>query len=132
MEYHNLCSQEINENMTRWLVAFSESTSDNICALYDKHASLWGTTSPIKRNSSTLIKNYFDQIFKYQDRYVELNDSDISFFGEIAIINGLYTFNWLKENVKVTILARFSFVYIKKDGDWFIVEHHSSAIPVAT
>jgi len=126
-----LSSQEITEKMERWLSSFSEDTPKNICALYDKQASLWGTLSPLKRDSVELIKGYFEQIFKYQSRHVEFNDSNIRLFGDVAICNGQYTFRWFKEGVKVTIVARFSFVYIKKCGHWYIIEHHSSAIPIA-
>ena len=129
--YYNLSSQEIIENINYWLLSFSENTSNNICALYDEQASLWGTLSPLKRDSADLIKDYFDQIFKYQNRYVEINNSNIRLFGNIAICNGQYTFRWFKEGVQVKTVARFSFVYIKKCGRWFIIEHHSSAIPIA-
>jgi len=131
MGCRHLNSQEIIENMDRWVSSFSEDTPENICALYDQQASLWGTLSPLKRDNAALIKDYFEQIFNYQNRYVEFNDSHIRFFGDIAICNGQYTFRWLKEGVKVTIVARFSFVYIKKCGRWLIIEHHSSTLPIA-
>jgi len=124
-----LSTKEIIENMNRWLSSFSEDTTNNICSFYDEQASLWGTLSPTKRDSTALIKDYFDQIFKYQNRYIELNDSNIRLFGDMAICNGLYTFRWIKEGVKVITAARFSFVYMKKGDRWLIVEHHSSAIP---
>ncbi len=115
--------------MNSWLSLFSEDTSKGICALYDEQASLWGTLSPTKRDSAVLIKDYFDQIFKYQNRSVEFNSSTIRLFGGVAICNGLYTFSWYKEGVKVSTIARFSFVYVKKGAHWLIVEHHSSALP---
>lgn len=127
-----MSSQEIVESMNRWLTSFSEKTSNNICSLYDEQASLWGTLSPIKRDNSALIKDYFDHIFKYQSRYVKVKDSNIRLFGDMAIGNGQYTFGWIKEGVEVTTVARFSFVYIKKNGEWFIVEHHSSVMPMVT
>ena len=116
--------------MELWLSSFSEDTSKNICTLYDEQACLWGTISPIKRDNPALIKEYFDQLFKYENRYVRFNDSTIRIFNDIAICNGQYTFSWFKENVKVTTKARFSFVYINKCGRWSIIEHHSSVIPI--
>ncbi|MGK0268098.1 MAG: hypothetical protein ACI8Y3_000707 [Paraglaciecola sp.] len=125
-----MSSQDIVENMARWVSSFSEDTSKNICSLYDEQASLWATLSPIKRDSAALIKDYFNQIFKYPNRYVEITDSNIRLFGDVAICNGQYTFSWFNEGVKVITAARFSFVYINKGGRWFIIEHHSSFIPV--
>jgi len=129
LEGHNLSTKDIIKKMDRWISSFSEESSKTICSLYDEKASLWGTLSPIKRDNSTLIKDYFDQLFIYQNRSVEINDSNIRFFGDMAICNGLYTFSWIKEGIKVATMARFSFVFIKYNKDWLIVEHHSSVIP---
>jgi len=124
-----LSTININETMNRWLSSFSEESSHSICSLYDEQASLWGTLSPTKRDNTDQIKYYFDQIFKYKNRYIELNNSNIRLYGDMAICNGIYTFKWINEGVKVTTVARFSFVYINKGDRWLIVEHHSSAIP---
>lgn len=116
--------------MARWVSSFSDDTPENICSLYDVQASLWGTLSPIKRDSEALIKDYFNQIFKFSNRSVELTDSNIRLFGDVAICNGQYSFSWFNGDTKVTTAARFSFVYLNKDGTWFIIEHHSSTVPV--
>lgn len=117
--------------MASWSSSFSENTSNNICSLYDQQASLWGTLSPIKRDSRALIKDYFDNLFMNKNRHVEFTDSKIRFFGDIALCNGLYTFSWVNDDVKVTTVARFSFVYVNKDGCWLIIDHHSSSLPIA-
>jgi hypothetical protein len=127
-----LCSQEIIFSLNNWLSSFSEESSTRICALYDVNASLWGTLSSTKRNNPSLIKDYFDQLFKFESRNVELNDSNIRLLGDIAICNGQYTFAWIEKDVKKITKARFSFVYIKKDKEWFIIEHHSSVKPEST
>ncbi len=124
-------TEEIIDNMSRWASSFSENKPDNICALYDKDASLLGTLSPINRDSAELIREYFEQIFQYQDRYVEFGASSIRLFGDIAISNGQYTFKWFNEE-EVTVVARFSFVFIKKGERWSIIEHHSSIMPIAS
>lgn len=125
-----MSSQEISESMARWSSSFAEDTSKNICSLYDEKASLWGTLSVIKRDNASLIKDYFDKVFKYSNRSVAFTESNIRLFGNIAISSGMYTFSWFNNNVKVTTAARFSFVYINKGGYWFIIEHHSSSIPL--
>jgi len=125
-----LSSQEIIESLNHWSSSFSEDSSNGICSLYDEQASLWGTLSPQRRDSVTLIKDYFDQLFKYSNRSVKVVDSSIRVFGNVAICNGEYSFSWFNKTIKVTTAARFSFVYINKKGRWFIIEHHSSYIPV--
>lgn len=125
-------SQEIIESLDNWLSSFSEKTPNSICTLYDDKAFLWGTLSPVKLDNLTLINGYFEKIFKYENRNVECNHSKVRLFGDIAICNGQYTFRWFNEGVKVTTVARFSFVYRKKNGRCFIIDHHSSFIPTST
>lgn len=125
----NLSSQEIVESIDHWLSSFSDETTNNICNLYDEQASLWGTLSPIRRDSVVLIKDYFENIFKYPNRSAEIVDSSIRLFNDIAICNGVYTFRWFNGDIEVKTTARFSFVYINKNGRWYIVEHHSSFMP---
>jgi hypothetical protein len=117
--------------MENWLSSFSEDIPDNLCALYDEKAFLWGTLSQLKLDNTTLIKDYFKKIFKYKNRCVVFNDSNIRIFGDIGICNGHYTFKWINEGVEITTEARFSFVYRKKHGRCFIIDHHSSVIPIA-
>jgi hypothetical protein len=115
--------------MIEWADSFADDSPDHICNFYDSQASLWGTFSPIKRDSSTLIKNYFESLFIYQNRQVSFDNIDIRFIDQFAISNGLYTFEWLDNGSKITKQARFSFIFINKAGEWLIAEHHSSALP---
>ncbi len=125
-----MSSQEIVKSIEHWLSSFSDETTKNICSLYDEKASLWGTLSPIKRDSPALIKDYFEQIFKYSNRSAEIIDSSIRLFNDTAICNGVYTFSWFNGDIEVKTTARFSFVYINKNGRWSIIEHHSSSMPL--
>jgi len=53
---------------------------------------------------------------------------DVS-YGHTAINTGYYTFSYVKDGETKTIPARYSFVYVKSDRGWLIVDHHSSAMP---
>ncbi len=125
-----LVKEEIVKTLSMWTSSFCKDSSDNICALYDKRATLWGTLSPIKRDNLILIKDYFDQLFKFKSRSIEVNESNIRVFGDLAICNGIYTFKWINSGKIITKVARFSFFYTKKEDQWLIVEHHSSVLPV--
>ena len=65
-------------------------------------------------------------IFYRKVQRVEIDESNVRAFGEIAINSGLYTFTF---NDKSVVRARFTFVYRRRFENWMIVEHHSSAMP---
>lgn len=119
----------IFEAMEKWARKFSASSPESILKLYAEDASLWGTLSPIRRANPASIRDYFEQVFVFTDRLVVFHDSNIRCFGEIAINSGSYTFTLVKEGEKLTIPARYSFTYVKRNGQWLIAEHHSSAMP---
>ena len=124
-----LSEAKITEQLGLWKSAFSKETSRATCALYDVQANLWGTLSKTKRDTPELIKDYFDTIFNFSNRSVEFHETQIRIFNEIAISSGTYTFSWVKGGGKVITKARYSFIYLNKDGQWLIVEHHSSTMP---
>ena len=55
--------------------------------------------------------------------------SNIRVYGDTAINTGYYTFSFLKDGESKSLPARYSFVYVKRNGDWKIVDHHSSKVP---
>ena len=53
-------------------------------------------------------------------------------YGDMAINSGFYRFSYTDDSGhQKNIPARFTFVYQKVDGDWLIVNHHSSVVPKA-
>ncbi len=119
----------------KWAEAFNANNIDSILALYDEEAVLWGTTSPTLRTTSDKRHEYFTGPFgaamekKITELKVEFGDSVIRVYGDTAINTGYYTFSWVKDGETTTLPARFSFTYVKRDGEWKIVDHHSSKIP---
>jgi hypothetical protein len=51
--------------------------------------------------------------------------------GDTAVNTGYYTFSFEKDGATQSLPARYSFTLVKRDGDWEIVDHHSSAMPAA-
>jgi len=119
----------IVETMMTWARVFSAASANSIVTLYSPDASLWGTFSSVIRTTSESISDYFNKIFVFSHRNVVFNDFNIRFYGDTAISSGLYTFSLVKAGQKLVIPARYSFTYVKKNGRWLIVEHHSSVLP---
>jgi hypothetical protein len=121
--------QVVVSTMMKWGTAFSAASANSIVALYSPEASLWGTFSSVIRKTPESISDYFNRIFIFANREVTFNDCNIRLYGDTAIGSGLYTFSLVKAGQKLVIPARYSFTYIKQNGRWLIVEHHSSVMP---
>ena len=110
---------EIIELGKKWKAALSSGKVDNITDLYAEDAILWGTLSPVIRNTPALIREYFLVFATLDDIKVEFRDREVRKHGDIALNTGYYYF---------MVPGRYSFVY-KFDGEWKIIDHHSSVIP---
>jgi hypothetical protein len=55
--------------------------------------------------------------------------SAIVLAGDAVAFTGFYEFSRTRDGEQVVIPARFTFIVVRRDGDWKIVHHHSSARP---
>jgi uncharacterized protein (TIGR02246 family) len=123
--------EDVAAAAARWAEAFAADTPDRIVALYDREAVLWGTLSPQRRDNPEAIRDYMVNAFKaLPEHRVSFGDHLIRVYGETAINTGYYTFTYKKDGESKSLPARYSFVYVKRNGQWMIVDHHSSAMPV--
>lgn len=113
-----------------WATAFNNCDLDKASALYDKDAVFWGTLSPKIITTPNGIRQYFQRICSARmPSKVALGEQNVRLYGHIAINTGTYTFTSFADGKPRTNPARYSFTYRKKDGQWLIVDHHSSAVP---
>jgi hypothetical protein len=120
--------EEILELARKWEKALSSGDENNVTALYHEDGVLWGTLSPVIRNTPELIREYFVKFATLDRISVEFRDPVIRRYGKVAVNTGYYTFSWFENGEKVVVPARYSFVYLF-EKDWKIVDHHSSMIP---
>ena len=122
--------EQLVSAMEQWTTTFSNDNPDSILALYAEDAVLWGTLSPIRRDDPAALRDYFVKAFvALPSHKVTFKDPFIRVYGSTAINTGYYTFSWVKEGQSKNLPARYSFTYVKRDGRWMIVDHHSSAVP---
>ena len=120
------------ENLLRkWEVCLNNKDLEGIVKLYTSDAVLWGTFSDIIRDNHELIREYFEVLFLKDNLNVKFGESNLRSFGEAAIYSGEYEFSYQGEE-KVVCPARFSFVFYRnKEGEYRIIDHHSSLVPGA-
>lgn len=120
---------EIEKKITllfnKWNDALQTCDENTVIALYDKNAVLLPTISNKVRHNHNEIKDYFIN-FLTKEPKGKINESNIRIFDELAINSGIYTFSF---NDNSSVQARFTFVYKLIEGEWKIIEHHSSMMP---
>lgn len=122
--------QDVAAATLAWARALGEDDPDKVLPLYADDAVLWGTLSPTLRSNRAALKDYFVTAFKVLPGLkVTFGEQLIRVYGDVAINTGYYTFSYTKEGETKSLPARYSFVYVKSDGRWLIVDHHSSAMP---
>jgi uncharacterized protein (TIGR02246 family) len=120
--------------MDTWGEYLAKGTSEDpgeILTLYADDAVLWGTISSKRRDGPAAIRDYFVNAYKaLPGLTVAFEDPSIRVYGgDTAINTGSYTFSFEKEGTMQSLPARYSFTLVKRDGEWQIVDHHSSAMP---
>ena len=113
-----------------YLAKGSPEDPGQILALYAEDGVLWGTISSKRRDDPAAIRDYFVNAYKALPKLtVTFTDPYIRVYGDAAVNTGYYTFSYEKDGSMQILPARYSFTLIKRDGDWQIVDHHSSAMP---
>ncbi len=113
----------------RWISAFNRKDTDGISALYATDAVFQGTSSGVIRDTPALVREYFKSLANLGDQRMVTGDHRVQVYGDIAISSGYYTRSGTQDAKPVEGRARFSFVYARRNGQWLIVNHHSSSVP---
>jgi uncharacterized protein (TIGR02246 family) len=121
--------QEVAAATQAWVDAFNSRDPGRVLALYDPEAVFWGTVSPTLRDTPDEIREYFKGMPDRPLARVVVGEHRIRVFGEIAINTGYYTFSDVRDGRTEANASRFSFTYRRRDGKWWIVDHHSSRLP---
>ena len=116
--------------MDRWVEAVSRGTPEEVAALYAPDAVFWGTVSPFLRTTPNGVRDYFEHFMRLNHLNAIYYKPMVRVYGEVAINTGYYTFFYEEDGKLKSIPARYTFVYRRgSQGEWEIIEHHSSAMP---
>lgn len=125
-----MVARSAEQELERWFQALETGNPDRLVALYAEDSLLLPTLRGDVRIGHLTIRNYFAEVFLPRNpigRTVELHTRHI---GDYAVNSGLYEFEVDGgETGRRTAEARFTFVYHWREGDWKIIEHHSSLNP---
>ena len=116
----------------QWTKAISAAKGNPqpVVTLYSPDAILLATLSPLPLTTRSQLNDYFAKLTSNKDLTVETKEILTQLYPHIAINSGVYVFHYIDKNNKpVSLNARFSFVYYESNGQWLIVNHHSSLMP---
>lgn len=114
-----------------WQQAIDARNPKAIAALYDPQTLFYPTFATEITTPQALYQYFVNLTLKPQLQVIyDQENPRVYGDGTVAVNSGLYTFSYMGPHHKtVKVPARFTFVYLKENGQWMIVEHHSSEIP---
>lgn len=121
----------VEQAYVSWIAALETSDCDGslVSRLYTRNAILLATFTKYIQGRPD-ITDYFDGLTCNPDLTVATNRIRTGRDGGMGYATGLYRFTYTNESGgTVKVPARFTFVFVKRGGDWLIATHHSSEDP---
>ena len=114
----------------QWAEALATMDPEKVIRKYHPDGSLWGTFANEIHHKPEVIRYYFTELFDGKENLrCDFTDGFVRLYGDFAFYSGSYRFSWHYKGDPQHRDARFSFVYKRENGQWLIMEHHSSVFP---
>lgn len=122
--------REIAALFDQWNTTLKTGSARAMTSLYAPDAILQPTLSNKVRTTPAQIQDYFDH-FLTGKPVGTINYREIRHMApDAAMDSGVYTFTLTNaDGSKRDVQARYTFLYERLDGQWKIINHHSSAMP---
>ncbi|MBM4006467.1 MAG: SgcJ/EcaC family oxidoreductase [Planctomycetes bacterium] len=123
-------TQQVAEQLDRWFAALKSCNPKRVTDLYADDAILLSTLKGDVKKGHGKIHAYFKGAFLPKHPIGKVVEGHTRVIGGTAVNSGLYSFKIDgTDGKRVTVQARYTFVYQWTGQDWKIVEHHSSLNP---
>lgn len=123
--------KEIAGLFDQWNSSLQTGDPEKVAALYASDAVLLPTVSNKVRSNQTTIVDYFEHFLANKPVGKKIESHVNVLDGNSAIDAGVYEFTLTDPETgeKRAVKARYTYAYEKRDGEWLIVNHHSSTMP---
>ncbi len=130
MDCAAVSERQIEGLFDRWNASLATLDPAKVTANYAPDAVLLPTVSNTPRTDRAMIQDYFVHFLEKHPQGV-INTRTVKVGCNLATDVGTYTFliDGKNPGEHVVVPARYSFIYVLKDGEWLIAHHHSSAMP---
>jgi uncharacterized protein (TIGR02246 family) len=109
----------------KWAAAFGKLDADALASLYSKHALFFGSNPKLYRGRDG-VTSYFKRLSRWRTSAVQFTDVVTEQAGP-DLINVAGTASFDADDGAVKLSVKISWVIIREDGDWKIVNHHVSS-----
>lgn len=130
---HAPSKAQIAARFDRWEAAVETGDAEKVADLYAPDAVLLPTLSPEIRTTRDGIVDYFEHFLARNPTGEKIRSVVKVLDARSAIDTGLYRFTFHNaDGTTASADARYTYVYEKRDGKWWIINHHSSLVPAAS
>src|SRR3954447_20553638 len=123
--------QPIAALFDEWNAALATRNPEKVADLYAADAVLLPTLSPQIRTTRAGIVDYFAHLLPSNPPAVITQEIITILDRNDAINTGLYTFTLTENGVQQQVPARYTLSTSGTNGEWLIVNHHSSVVPAS-
>lgn len=117
--------------LDEWKKALVSGKAENVVNKFANETILYATLANEPLKTKEQLTKYFEGLQAKKDLNVKVTELNTQVFGNVAVNSGLWTFSFKDESDKeVQVPARFNMVYEKQNGNWIIVNMHSSKLPM--
>ncbi len=116
--------QIVSGLMEKRSAGFNKQDADALASLYSKDALFFGST-PTLHKSKEGVATYFNALPRWKSPMVQFTDLVVNPIGSDAI-NVAGTASFVVSENAPPVSYRLTWVVIREDNDWKIVNHHAS------
>lgn len=121
---------DVQAALIEWKEAVESGSVDAIMKLYDRDAIMISTFAQIPMTKRQQLVDFYKKVVVNPDIKVDIDTSHPRSFGTFAVNSGRYTLSYAQEGERISVPARFTFVYQLQGDKWVIVDQHSSRVPL--
>lgn len=120
---------DVHAALKDWVAAVESHDAERVVNLYDENSMMLSAFAIHPLTTHKELLDYYKKVVAEPNVHITVTKEDVRQFGNVAVNTGLYRFHWTQDGEPMDDPARFSFVYVLKDGKWVIISHHSSIVP---
>jgi uncharacterized protein (TIGR02246 family) len=115
----------VSEIMRRWAAAFTKLDAKALASLYSRNAFFFGSNPKLYRGTDG-VQAYFDGLPRWSSPTVQFTDVNTAQAAP-DVINVAGTATFLVEEGAKPLTVKITWVIVREDGEWKIVNHHVSS-----